>query len=75
MAKPFALPPGVDPERVEVLRWALLSTYQDATFRSEAAAMNLHFLPKTAPEIQNILDEVLATPPDVVEQLKKVVAP
>lgn len=75
MAKPFALPPGVDPGRVEVLRWALLSTYQDATFLKEAAAMNLHFTPKTAPEIQAILDEVLATPPDVVEKLKKIVAP
>lgn len=75
MAKPFALPPGVDAGRVEVLRWALLSTYQDPTFLKEAAAMNLHFMPKTAPEIQKILDEVLATPADVVEKLKKIVAP
>lgn len=75
MAKPFAVPPGVDEGRVQVLRHALLSAYQDPTFRTEARAMNLHFVPKTAPEIQAILDEVLATPPDIVARLTKIIAP
>lgn len=75
MAKPFALPPGVDEGRVQVLRHALLSTYQDTTFRTEARAMNLHFTPRTAADIQKILDDMLSTPPDIVAQLTKVVAP
>jgi hypothetical protein len=75
IAKPFALPPGVDPVRVEVLRAALLATYQDPAFLEEAAAMNLDFRPKTAAEIEQILDEVLGAAPDVVARMKKIVAP
>lgn len=75
IAKPFALPPGVDPVRVEVLRAALLATYQDPEFLREAAAMNLDFQPKTAAEIEQILDEVLGAAPDVVASMKEIVAP
>jgi tripartite-type tricarboxylate transporter receptor subunit TctC len=75
IAKPFALPPGVDPVRVQVLRAALLATYQDPEFLREAAAMNLDFRPKTAAEIQQILDEVLSAAPDVVARMKEIVAP
>ena len=75
IAKPFALPPGVDPVRVEVLRAALLATYQDPEFLKEAAAMNLDFQPKTAAEIQQILGEVLGAAPDVVARMKEIVAP
>ena len=68
MAKPFALPPGVDPARVQVMRDALHATYRDPAFLEEAKAMKLEFQPKTAAEIQQILNDVLATPPDIAAQ-------
>ena len=37
MAKPFALPPGVDAGRVAVMRAALAATYRDPAFLEEAA--------------------------------------
>jgi tripartite-type tricarboxylate transporter receptor subunit TctC len=75
MAKPFALPPGVDPARVELLRTALQATYRDAAFLEEARAMRLEFQPKDAAEIQQILSEVLATPPDVAAKYREIIQP
>jgi tripartite-type tricarboxylate transporter receptor subunit TctC len=75
MAKPFALPPGVHPDRVEVMRAALQATYRDPTFLEEASAMNLVFQPKGTDEIQQILDEVLATPPEITAQYRQIIQP
>jgi tripartite-type tricarboxylate transporter receptor subunit TctC len=75
MAKPFALPPGVDPARVDVMRDALQATYRDPGFLEEAKAMNLDFQPKTADQIQQILNEVLATPPDMAAKYRQIIQP
>ena len=75
MAKPFALPPGVDAGRVQVMRAALQATYHDPAFLEEAKAMNLEFQPKDADEIQQILSEVLATPPDIAAKYRDIIQP
>ena len=75
MAKPFALPPGVDAGRVAVIRAALAATYKDPMFLQEAAAMNLEFQPKDADQIQAILNEVLATPPEMAAKYRQIIQP
>ncbi|MBI3049804.1 MAG: hypothetical protein HYY76_15975 [Acidobacteria bacterium] len=75
MAKPFALPPGVAPARVEALRGALAATYRDPVFLEEAKAMRLEFQPKDAAEIQRILNHVLATPPEVAAKYREIIQP
>jgi len=75
MAKPFALPPGVDAGRVQVLRGALAATYRDPVFLKEAEAMNLAFQPKDAEQIQQILNEVLATPPGMAAKYRQIIQP
>jgi tripartite-type tricarboxylate transporter receptor subunit TctC len=75
MAKPFTLPPGVDAARVEVMRTALAATYHDAAFLDEARAMKLEFQPKTAPQIQEILSDVLATPPAIAAKYREIIQP
>jgi len=75
MAKPFALPPGVDPARVEMLRAALAATYRDVAFLEEARAMRLEFQPKDPAQIQQILTEVLATPSDVAAKYREIIRP
>ena len=73
MAKPFALPPGVEPARVEVLREALQATYRDPAFLEEAGNMRLEFSPKIHTEIQDILSEVLNTPVAAVQRYKEII--
>lgn len=75
MAKPFALPPGVDPARVSLMREALAATYGDPAFLEEARAMKLDFQPKDADQIQQILTEVLATPPEVAATYRDIIQP
>ena len=75
MAKPFALPPGVDAARVEELRRALMATYNDAAFLDEAKRMNLDFQPKDATQIQRVLDDVLATPPEIAAKYRMIIQP
>jgi hypothetical protein len=75
MAKPFALPPGVDPARVREMRDALQGTYRDPAFLQEAKVMNLEFQPKTADQIQQILNDVLATPPDIATKYRNIIQP
>ena len=75
MAKPFALPPGVDASLVQVMRAALLATYRDPAFLEEAKAMNLEFQPKDADQIQQILNEVLATPPAISAKYREIIQP
>jgi len=75
MAKPFALPPGVDPARVQVMRDALQATYRDPAFLQEAKVMNLEFQPKTADQIQQVLSEVLATPPEIAAKYRQIIQP
>jgi hypothetical protein len=43
MAKPFAMPPGVDPARVQIMRDALQATFRDEAFLAEPETMNLAF--------------------------------
>ncbi len=75
MAKPFALPPGVDPARVEEMRTALAATYRDPALLDEARAMQLDFQPKDAAEIQKVLDDVLATPPHIAAKYRDIIQP
>jgi tripartite-type tricarboxylate transporter receptor subunit TctC len=75
MAKPFALPPGVDSARVQIMRDALQATYRDPAFLEEAKVMNLEFQPKTADQIQQILNDVLATPSDIAAQYRQIIQP
>jgi hypothetical protein len=75
MAKPFALPPGVDPARVQVMRDGLQATYRDPAFLQEAKMMNLEFQPKTADQIQQILNDVLATPSEIAARYRQIIQP
>ena len=75
MSKPFTLPPGVDESRVQVMRSALMATYHDPAFLEEAKALRLEFQPKSAVEIQKVLNEVLATPPDIAAKYQKIIQP
>jgi tripartite-type tricarboxylate transporter receptor subunit TctC len=75
MAKPFALPPGVDMRLVEVMRAALMATYSDPAFLAEAKAMRLDFQPKDAAGIQAVLADVLKTPPEIAAGYREIIQP
>lgn len=67
MARPFVLPPGVPPERVEALRTAFDQAVKDPDFLAEAKQSELEVNPSTGAEVQALLKEIYASPEEIVQ--------
>ena len=67
IARPFAAPPGLPPERLQALRAAFDATMKDPQFLAEAKRLNLEVRPVNGADVQKLIKELYATPPDVVK--------
>ena len=67
----FIAPPETPPERVALLRKAFLDTVNDRELQAEASRMNTDAVPTSGEEIQAIVAKLYATPPAIVERMKK----
>jgi tripartite-type tricarboxylate transporter receptor subunit TctC len=72
LGRPIVAPPGVAAERLKILRDAFDKTVSDPAFLVEAERRKLEISPSQWDEIQTLVKEALATPPEVVERMKKV---
>jgi hypothetical protein len=52
-----------------------MGTYADPAFLEEGHRMNLDFQPKDAAEIQQVLDDVLSTPPEIAAKYRTIIQP
>jgi tripartite-type tricarboxylate transporter receptor subunit TctC len=66
MGRPFFAPPGMAPDRAELMRRAFDATMKDPELRADAAKMNLSVDGSTGEEVAALLKQVYATPKDVV---------
>lgn len=73
MGRPFAIPPRVPADRVAALRTAFDTTMRDPEFLAEAdrAKMEINN-PTTGEEVQELVAEILRTPPDLAKKLATV---
>lgn len=69
-ARPVAAPPGVPAARVEILRRAFDAAMKDEAFLAEAARLNAEIDPLTGGRVQEIVQQVLATPKPVRNQIQ-----
>jgi tripartite-type tricarboxylate transporter receptor subunit TctC len=67
MARPFAAPAGIAPERLQALRDAFDATMRDPAFLQEAKRLELEIAPVTGIEIEQLIKEIYETPLDVVQ--------
>jgi tripartite-type tricarboxylate transporter receptor subunit TctC len=74
ISRPLTAPPGVAPERVALLRRAFDATMRDPQFLSEANKLSLEVDPMSGEEVQSGINQILATPPDVIDALRAVMA-
>lgn len=70
--KPFAAPPGVPAGRLKALRDALTAIYKDPEVVADAAKLKIDLAPKTVEEVEKLIGDVLATPPDVIKRFKEI---
>jgi tripartite-type tricarboxylate transporter receptor subunit TctC len=73
ITRPYLAPPGLTSERAADIRGAFMSAMTDGELRAEfLKIVGDKPSPTSGADMQVILDEIYATPPDVVERLKNV---
>jgi tripartite-type tricarboxylate transporter receptor subunit TctC len=72
LGRPIVAPPGMDPERVAVLRKAFEATMRDPAFLAEAKAQTLIIDAIPGQEIADIIEQTYRTPKDVVRQAAEI---
>src|SRR5262245_9767699 len=72
LGRPLLMPPDVPPDRLTAMRKALADTFADPQFIAESARLALGpNLPRTGDEIERVIGRVLASPPRVLDRLRK----
>lgn len=75
MARPFAGPPGMPPNKAALLRRGFDATTKDPAFLAEITKINADVDPTTGEEVQKLVARLYATPKPVVERVKKYLNP
>jgi tripartite-type tricarboxylate transporter receptor subunit TctC len=65
LARPFAAPPGIPPERLAALRTAFDATMKDKEFLAEAQKLDLEVRPVSGTEIDALVANLSKTPADI----------
>jgi tripartite-type tricarboxylate transporter receptor subunit TctC len=69
---PFFAPPGMSAERVKILREAHAKTMKDPELIEEAKKGRMDMDPSTGEELQELVKDVMAQPPEVIKRAKKI---
>ena len=75
MGRPFLAPPAVPADRVKLLRDTFMQAVATPGLLEEAKKLKLEISPMSGVEIDELLAKYYKTPPDVVEKVRKIVAP
>jgi len=70
MGRPYVAPPNVPGDRVALLRQAFMDTMKDKDFLTEADKMQLEVNPVSGADVETLVKDVYATPPDIVAKAK-----
>jgi len=68
MGRPYFAPPGIPADRAEALRKAFMETMQDKDFLADAEKAQLEITPVSGEEVQKLVSEVYATPPEIAKK-------
>ncbi len=72
LAWPLVAPPDLPAERVKELRAAFLAMMKDPELRADAARLKLEVAPVPGQEMQELVEQLYGSPPDVIELVKKI---
>ena len=74
VGRPILTTPDVPADRLAALKDAFTKTMKDPNFLEEAKKLNLEINPLYADEMQKLINDVIATPPDVVKLAKAAIS-
>jgi tripartite-type tricarboxylate transporter receptor subunit TctC len=70
--RPLLATPGTPPDRVKILREALLKTLSDPEAVAEAKKARMDIDPTPGEELESLVKEIFDAPPEVAERVKKI---
>jgi tripartite-type tricarboxylate transporter receptor subunit TctC len=71
MARPFAAPPGIPPDRAKALQTAFDAAHRDPQFLEEAKKVGVYVSPVTADELRAGIELMSSAPPELFEQVRR----
>src|SRR5262245_22743506 len=74
LGRPFIAPPGVPPDRLELLRTAFRQAVEDPALRAEAEKLVLAIDPMWGAEAEAVINRLYRTPMNVIERTRAIVA-
>ena len=75
IARPFAAPPNLPPERVKTLRDAFDATMRDSAFLTEMQKLALEVRPQPGAKVEQLVREIYTYPADVVMMAAQAIKP
>jgi tripartite-type tricarboxylate transporter receptor subunit TctC len=72
VGRPFVASQAVPAERIRILRDAFNATIKDPQFLAELEKLRLPISPKTGEEALKVVEDIYATPDDIVQAAKKI---
>jgi tripartite-type tricarboxylate transporter receptor subunit TctC len=73
VGRPFVAPPGLPPERLQMLRDAFAATMKDPEFIADARRGRLELDPEDGAHLQALIERIYATPKPIVERVGKLI--
>ena len=70
VGRPYLAPPGVPKDRVALLRRSFDETMKDPAFLQAAAAVGMDVRPSTGEALQQIVAQIVASPPELVSRAR-----
>ena len=70
LGRPFLAPPGVPADRAAALQHAFDAMVRDPEFLADAERLRLEIMPISGSELQRLMTEIYATPPDIVAKAR-----
>jgi tripartite-type tricarboxylate transporter receptor subunit TctC len=72
LGRPFMAPPDLPPQRAQTLKAAFIDTLKDETFLADAVKIRADIELVTGDEVEALLKEVYAYPPEVIARTRDV---
>jgi tripartite-type tricarboxylate transporter receptor subunit TctC len=72
--RPYFAPPGVPADRARALQQAFMETMKDPAFLADAKKLHLEIDPIPGDEVDRLVKDAAATPPEVVARVRAVLA-
>ena len=72
LSRPFAGPPDIPASRAQALQKAFMAMCNDADFLAEAKKLRVDISPVSGTDVLRLIDRLAASPPSVMEHMRKI---